>query len=61
MTTINEFNGHVNASKDSIMVDAKSVLGIASLGFGIEFDIELITVSEDEMVKFMNEMRRFRV
>ena len=57
----NEFQSPIDLIKGSHCVDAKSVLGVVSLGMFADFDVEILTHDEDEMLKFDKEMERFRV
>ena len=45
----NKFNSQINVSKGNLVIDAKSILGILSLGasFGTEIKIEIVGDDEE--------------
>ncbi|MBT3475470.1 HPr family phosphocarrier protein [bacterium] len=44
----NKFSSQINISKGNLVIDAKSILGILSLGASFGTEIEIKTVGEDE-------------
>lgn len=57
----NEFESAIDLIKGSHCVDAKSVLGVVALGMYADFEVEILTHDEDEILKFDKKMERFRV
>ena len=55
------FESPIDLVKYHHCVDAKSIMGVISLGVYEDVDVELISANEDEMMKFHKDMRRFKV
>lgn len=54
------FESDIDLKKDNYIVDAKSVLGITSLDFSNSVEVKIITSNEDELVRFIEEMKQFQ-
>ena len=46
----NKFSSQINISKGNLVIDAKSILGILSLGASFGTEIEIETVGDDEEI-----------
>ena len=55
------FESPIDLVKYHHCVDAKSIMVVIALGVYEDVDVELISASEDEMMKFHKDMRRFKV
>ena len=49
----NKFSSQINISKGNLVIDAKSILGILSLGASFGTEIEIETVGDDEEIAMM--------
>ena len=49
----NKFSSQINISKGNLVIDAKSILGILSLGASFGTEIEIETVGDDEETAMM--------
>lgn len=55
------FESPIDLIKYHHCVDAKSIMGVISLGVYEDVDVELITANEGEMMRFHKDMMRFKV
>ena len=58
-TTLSLLNSDINISRGNICVDAKSIMGVASLDLSKEYTVEIITNNEDEKEKFIYYFEQF--
>ena len=58
-TTLQLPNSDINISRGTICVDAKSIMGVASLDLSKEYTVEIITNNEDEKEKFICYFEQF--
>ncbi len=49
----NKFSSQINISKGNLVIDAKSILGILSLGASFGTEIKIETVGDDEETAMM--------
>ena len=54
------FESNIDAVKERYVVNAKSVMGLFSLDLSEPIELRLYSASEDEMVKFINDMKEFQ-
>lgn len=57
----NTFKSAIDLFKGSHYVDAKSMLGVIALGIYENMNVRLISTDEDEIVRFINEIRKYEV
>lgn len=53
-------NSDVNVTSGNICLDAKSIMGIASLDISKLYNVEIITQNEDEKEKFIRYVEQFK-
>lgn len=53
-------NSDVNVTSGNICLDAKSIMGIASLDISKLYNVEIITQNEDEKKKFIRYVEQFK-
>lgn len=53
------FDSDINIRKGRYVFDAKSILGITSLDFSNGAEVEIVTSDDDELVRFVEEMKQF--
>ena len=54
------FESNIDAVKERYVVNAKSVMGLFSLDLSEPIELRLYSTNEDEMVKFINDMKEFQ-
>ena len=54
------FESNIDAVKERYVVNAKSVMGLFSLDLSEPIELRLYSANEDEMVKFINDMKEFQ-
>lgn len=59
-TTLSLLNSDINISRGNICVDAKSIMGVASLDISKVYNVEIITTNEDEKEKFICYFEQFK-
>ena len=58
-TTLSLPNSDVNISRGTICVDAKSIMGVASLDISKEYQVDIITQNQEELEKFYSYFEQF--
>ena len=54
------FESDIDIVKGRYVIDAKSLMGILSLDFSKGVDIVIHSVNEDEIIRFLDAMKRFK-
>lgn len=54
------FESNIDAVKERYVVNAKSIMGLFSLDLSEPIELRLYSSNEDEMVKFINDMKEFQ-
>ena len=55
------FESNIDMIKDRYVIDAKSLLGVLSLDFTQSTMVVIHSVTEDEIVRFYDAMKRFAI
>ena len=58
--TTESFESDIDIVKGRYVVDAKSIMGILSLDFSKGVDITIHSVNEDEIIRFLDAMKKFQ-
>ena len=58
--TTESFVSDIDIVKGRYVVDAKSIMGILSLDFSKGVDIVIHSVNEDEIIRFLDAMKKFK-
>lgn len=58
--TTESFESDIDIVKGRYVVDAKSIMGILSLDFSKGVDIVIHSVNEDEIIRFLDAMKKFK-
>ena len=58
--TTESFESDIDIIKGRYVVDAKSIMGILSLDFSKGVDIVIHSVNEDEIIRFLDAMKKFK-
>jgi len=56
-----KYNNDINLYDGSVVVDAKSVIGVFGIQAGKEIEVEMLGVDKDEIVNFMKETKVYEV
>ena len=56
-----KYNNDINLYDGSVVVDAKSVIGVFGIQAGKEIEIEMLGADKDEIKEFMNKIREYEV
>ena len=54
------FESDIDIVKGRYVIDAKSLMGILSLDFSKGVDIVIHSVNEDEIIRFLDAMKKFK-
>lgn len=54
------FESDIDIVKGRYVIDAKSIMGILSLDFSKGVDIVIHSVNEDEIIRFLDAMKKFK-
>ena len=55
----NTFISDINVEIGSLIIDAKSIIGMFTIADGKEIDIRMISPDEDEIGKFIKKVKKF--
>lgn len=56
-----KYNNDINLYDGSVVVDAKSVIGVFGIQAGKEIEVEMLGADKDEIKEFMNKIREYEV
>lgn len=60
LNVTSKFKSKIYMKKGRYVVDAKSIMGILSIDFSNEVEVEIITNNEDELIRFFKDMEEFK-
>ena len=56
-----KYNNDINLYDGSVVVDAKSIIGVFGIQTGKEIEVEMLGADKDEIVNFMKETKVYEV
>lgn len=56
-----EYSNDINLHDGSVVVDAKSVIGVFGIQEGKEIEVEMLGVDREEIVNFLEKIREYEV
>ncbi|CAM4223864.1 HPr family phosphocarrier protein [Enterocloster bolteae] len=56
-----KYNNDINLYDGSMVIDAKSVIGVFGIQMGKEIEVEMLGAHKNEIINFMEEIRGYEV
>ncbi|WP_320973178.1 HPr family phosphocarrier protein [Enterocloster bolteae] len=56
-----KYNNDINLYDGSMVIDAKSVIGVFGIQMGKEIEVEMLGADKDEIKEFVNNVRKYKV
>ena len=56
-----KYNNDINLYDGSVVIDAKSVIGVFGIQTGKEIEVEMLGADKDEIKEFMKRIREYEV
>ncbi|WP_368273391.1 HPr family phosphocarrier protein [Enterocloster bolteae] len=56
-----KYNNDINLYDGSMVIDAKSVIGVFGIQMGKEIEVEMLGADKDEIKEFMKRIREYEV
>lgn len=56
-----KYNNDINLYDGSVVIDAKSVIGVFGIQMGKEIEVEMLGADKDEIKEFVNNVRKYKV